>query len=268
MKYQDRYSQYPVAEQKMFDVEGRLQKARKVIAVLEDYLGDLSSLTLLDLACSTGIMTRFYSDRFKATAAIDIDTQAVAYAKQFQAHPSVTYYIKDAMKTEFSADSFDVVTCTQVYEHVPSAAILVDEIYRILKPGGVCFFGASNRLKLIEPHYGRLPFLSIIPKPMGHLYLRLLRKADFYYETHLTMWGLRRLVSRFKIIDYTKNIIQDPVRYEATDVMCPNTWRQRCALLVLRYAYGLFPGYIWLLQKPGSETHSSCPGAFVARNSG
>jgi SAM-dependent methyltransferase len=37
----------------------------------------------------------------------------------------------------FPADKFDAVICTEVLEHVPEPQQVLDELYRILKPGGI-----------------------------------------------------------------------------------------------------------------------------------
>jgi SAM-dependent methyltransferase len=140
------------------------------------------------------------------------------------------------------------VVCNHVYEHVPDAKRLLDEIYRVLKPGGVCYFAAGNRLNLIEPHH-RLPLLSVMPKPLAHLYLRLLRNGNRYHETHLTLWGLRRLVSSFAVVDYSIPIIKHPERFAASEMVRPGTLRQKIAASVLSTAYWLCPTYIWVLRK-------------------
>ncbi len=54
----------------------------------------------------------------------------------------------------------------------------------------------------------------------------------------------------FEVIDYTKRVVADPVKYCATDLVQPGSPRQKLALLLLEYAYWLFPGYIWVLCKP------------------
>jgi 2-polyprenyl-3-methyl-5-hydroxy-6-metoxy-1,4-benzoquinol methylase len=248
--YQENYTNRPAARAAMYDREKRTMKARKILSVIEDGCGDLSRLALLDMSCSAGIMTNLFAAEFATVVGIDIDKKAVEHARQNQAAGNLHYHVKDALNTTFDTASFDVVVCNQMYEHVPSARQLMSEIHRLLKPGGICYFGATNRLKLIEPHYGKIPFLSIMPKPCADLTLRLLGRAERYYETHLTCWGLRRLVSRFELFDYTRKIVEDPVKYNATDLVRPESLRQMAALAVLRYAYWLFPGYIWLLKKP------------------
>ena len=60
----------------------------------------------------------------------------------------------------------------------------MDEIHRMLKPGGVCYFSAGNRITLIEAHH-KLPLLSVIPKKLAHYYLRIFTEHN-YFENHLT----------------------------------------------------------------------------------
>ena len=65
----------------MFDESQRITKAKKTISVLEDFLTETNNLTLLDIGCSSGIMTYEYAKKFKKIIAIDIDKQAINYAK-------------------------------------------------------------------------------------------------------------------------------------------------------------------------------------------
>jgi SAM-dependent methyltransferase len=125
---------------------------------------------------------------------------------------------------------------------------MMNEIHRVLKPGGVCYFAAGNRLQLIEPHHN-LPFLSIIPRKMAHSYVRLAKKGDSYFEKHLSYWGLKKLVHRFDCIDYTRKIIEEPEKFH-TDYMIPEgSVKQRVAKNMIKYAPWVSPGYIWLLKK-------------------
>lgn len=247
MEYQYNYSQIdPI----LYNIEGREQKAKKIIAVLSDYFGtDLKHMKLLDIGSSTGIMTRFLSESFDETIGVDIDVKGVEYAKKNFESEKLHFELGDSMSLQFSDNSFDVINCTQVYEHVPDSKILMAEIYRILKPGGICYFSAGNRLVLIEGHYN-LPLLSVFPKRMAHCYLRILKKGSYYYEKHLTYWGLKRLTSNFERIDYTGKIIADPIKYSATEMIRQGSIKQRVAKIILRVAYWIFPDYIWLLKKP------------------
>lgn len=226
----------------------REKKAAKVITILENAVGQLGSHSLLDIGCSTGFMTHYYARHFGRVVGTDIDLPALHHASELGEQPNLSWSLMDSQQLAFSDQSFDVVTCTHIYEHVPDADCLMSEIYRVLKPSGVCLFSAGNRLSLMEPHY-RLPLLSVIPKPMAHVYLKLFRRGDFYYENHLSYWGLKRLVSAFLVDDYTLKVIEAPEKYHAEDVLIPGSRKQWIALAMLRTMYWLCPTYLWILRK-------------------
>src|SRR6266699_1849807 len=206
MQYQERFSETHEAE--MYDAASRELKAAKVIAILQDALGDLRALRLLDLGCSNGLMTRFYGERFRTVIGIDFDEPGIGYAIANNRSPNVEDRVPDAMR-------------------------MMEEIYRVLRAGGACLFAAGNRLTLMEAD-NHLPLLSLLPRTMAHRYMRLMHKGDRYHERTRTVWGLRRLASRFELHDYTSRVVEDPVRFQATDVIAPGLsgrkprcWRSR-----------------------------------------
>ncbi len=237
----------------MFDELGRLQKARKTVAVIVETLRqdgvDPRETRLLDIGCSTGILTRHYAEYFGTVVGIDIDDGAVAWAGLNRAANNVAYRVADSMDLPFENGEFDLVTCTHIYEHVPDAQRMLDEIHRVLRPGGFCFFAAENRLRIWDGHYN-LPLVTVLPKPLADLYVRAAGRGQARYETHRTLWGLRRLVRRFQIVDYTRAVVRDPKRFEATEMIWPGSWRQRAANAVLTVAYWAFPTYLWILRRP------------------
>jgi len=231
-----------------FSRSGREKKAQKVLAILRDAIGPLEGLRLLDIGCSTGFMTRCYARQFGSVVGTDIDLPALRHASAEAGDSNLDWLLMDSQNLAFRDDSFDVVTCTHIYEHVPDAEQLMAEIHRVLKPGGACFFSAGNRFSMIEPHY-RLPLLSVIPRPIAHIYLRMLGRGRHYYEKHLSLAGLRRLVRRFEVVDYTVRAVRAPDRFEAEDVIRPGSLKQIISLGLLRVAYGLCPTYLWVLRK-------------------
>ncbi len=222
----------------------------KIVSVLSDYFGErhLKQLKLLDIGSSTGYITHVLSNYFETTIGIDIDEKGVEYSRKTFKKEGLIFYVQDSMDIKFPDQSFDVVNCSHIYEHVPDSSKLMAEIYRVLKHNGVCLFIAGNRINIIEPHY-KLPFLSIVPKAVGHKYIRLFKKAAFYYETHLTYWGLKKLVSKFETKDYTLSIIQDPERFYATEMIKPGSLKQKIYLIILKHFYWVCPTYVWLLKK-------------------
>ena len=209
----------------------------------------------MDIGASTGIIDNYLSGYFKQVVGIDIDLQAVSHANKSYGNKNISFLVGDAMALPLGNGSFDVVICSQVYEHVPDAQKMISEIYRLLKPVGVCFFSAGNRINLIEPHYN-LPLLSVVPKPLAHLYLKIIGKGDHYYEEHLTYWGLKELTRSFNCHDYTQKMLYDPLLYKVDYMLPPGSVKTRIAKIVANYFYWAFPNYIWTLQKPGIATPS------------
>jgi len=239
----------------MYDVQKRRKKAAKTIRILQDYLGDLADLTLLDIGCSTGFMTQVYSEHFAQVTGIDIDESAIHFATHQNTARNLNFWVQDAMETPFESERFDVITCTQIYEHVPDSQRLMDGIFRLLKTGGVCYLTAANRLRWLEPHY-HLPLLSVMPKSLAHHYLKRCRGIDCYYETLLTLWGLKTLVRKFEIIDYTLKVIADPKRFHADDLLPENPRAYALIKSLSRLLYPLIPTYIWVLKKSNDPAPS------------
>lgn len=229
--------------------EGRTRKAATIIQVLRDYFGDdLQSFSLLDVGCSAGIIDDFLSDHVGEIAGIDTDQPAIQYAKANSGKDHVSFCVGSAMDIPFMDRRFDVVVCAHIYEHVSNPYRMMAEIHRVLKPGGVCYFAAGNRINLMEPHH-RLPFLSVLPRPLAHIYMRASGKGSRYPEKHLSYWGLRRLIRQFYRIDYTRKIIEQAAAFSAEYMIQPDTLKTRFAGWIVRHAYWLCPGYVWLLKK-------------------
>jgi len=248
-EYQTNFSSlYPAAAA---DVEGRRRKARTIAAVLADFFGSrerLKAIRMLDVGAGIGVIDHALGEHLGEVLGIDIDAEAIARAEQLPKLANVSFRVGDAMQIPVPDESFDAVLCAHVYEHVPDARRLMCQIARVLKPGGVCYFAAGNRYQLMEPHY-RLPFLSVVPKPVAHLYLRAIGRGSHYYESHLSVGGLRELVRDFRLHDYTRRLIDEPVRFEVDYMLRPGSLKHRVASGVAKAAYALVPTYIWLLEK-------------------
>lgn len=230
------------------DVQGRNQKCNKILSVLRDFRQISSRSLCLDIGCSSGVMTSLLGDQFGWAIGIDIDQDAVHYAKDHSPSPLAQFFIGDSMALPFRDSSVDVMVCNHIYEHVPQADQMMDEIYRVLKKEGFCYFAAGNRHMIVEGHYG-LPFLSWLPNTLGNLYLKCTGKGNFYYEQHLSLRGLKRLVKKFRIHDYTLPIIRDPERFFATDLFNTKSFLYRWVCWLATYLYPWIPTYIWVLTK-------------------
>jgi len=243
--YQNDYSK---KFQLQFDPESRIPKAKKIQKIVEDFSKiPLKDCRCLDVGCSTGININFLAGYARFCVGIDIDLPALLYA-QTHSEPDAGFLAGDALHLPFPDEFFDMVICSHIYEHVPDAQLMMDEIYRVLKPGGFCYFAAGNKFSVIEPHY-RLPFLSWLPKPAADLYLKVTKKGTTYYEKHLSYFALKRLVSRFRIIDYTLRIIKDPERFGAEDMIPANSNVCKIPGFVFQAIIPIIPTYVFILSK-------------------
>ena len=248
-EYQYNFSTTSISES-MYDIHARERKARTMVAVLEDFLKlPTNGCRLLNVGGSAGIIDNYLADHFSSVDGIDIDESAIIHARNTYAKPNLKFHIGDALNLPFPDNAFEVVICSQVYEHVPNASKMMDEIFRVLVAGGVCYFAASNRLMWNEPHYN-LPLLSVIPRPLAHMYVRLMGKAHYYHELHYSYWGLCRLVKSFIVHDYTPKMIHAPQKYAIEYMIAPGSIKALIAGFIATRISWLSPRYIWLLEKP------------------
>ena len=54
----------------------------------------------------------------------------------------------------FPDESFDWAVCWNVIDHTPDSQLLVDEIWRVMKPGSKLYFEVHFDDQLGSPHYG------------------------------------------------------------------------------------------------------------------
>ena len=243
----DYQKDYSAANPLMHSEQSRQRKAATMLLVLREVLGDkLGQARALNLGCSTGIIDEYLAGHVERMVGVDIDEPGIALANSRRQAPNVEFRVEDAMALSFADASFDVVISSQVYEHVPDAQRMMDEIHRVLRPGGVCYFAATNRLVLVEPHY-KLPFLSWLTPRMADRYMRLFGKGDAYYERLRGYRSLLELVKQFRLQDFTRNLLAAPESYSVGYMF--RGAKLAIARLMYRYSRALFPGYIWLLWK-------------------
>ncbi|MEZ5503925.1 MAG: class I SAM-dependent methyltransferase [Halioglobus sp.] len=248
--YQYNYSELKPS---VFNSDKRIRKAETIVRVCQDFVGkgELSQLHLLDVGSSTGIIDNHLANYFGHVTGIDIDAPAMDHARKTFCRENLSFRQGDAMQLEAANDSFDVVVCTQIYEHVPDASRMFGEIFRVLKPGGFCYFSGNNRVMLMEPHYN-LPLLSLLPRPLAHRYVRMTGKGDHYHELHFTYWELKRLCSKFQIVNYSARVVAEPEKFGIGYMLKKGSAKWWAARTVATWLPWASPA-MWILHKPALD---------------
>ena len=113
----------------------------------------------------------------------------------------------------FDDETFSVVVSNQVFEHVPDLRAVLDEIHRVLKPGGILLFLFPDRSIWREGHYG-IPFHHRFPRNSRTRlwYAALCRSLGFGYHTEgKPVWEWSREAGQW-IDDWTYYRTYDELR--------------------------------------------------------
>lgn len=231
---------YPI----MADQQLRKQKGDKIASVLLDANKLKKVEKILDLGCSNCIVLDRVVEHINPDIAVGVDLDRSVFPVPTGNRKAI---MCDGEKLCFSNNYFDAIICNHVYEHVTDSGGLFREMYRVLKPGGVIYFGAMNALWPIEPHY-HVPFLHWLPRIMTYPIMKIIGYSDYYLERPLTYFGLRKLVSAFDCTDYTRKIIMQPGKFYANDIIPKNRFVWLYSVITT-YLFFFLPGYVWILKK-------------------
>lgn len=100
---------------------------------------------ILDLGCDDGILVKERIDKFVGTKdiwGVDIDQEVLGKAKKLGLKTSCLDL--NNKKLPFKSNFFDVVEANQVIEHLWNTDIFLEEIHRVLKPGGYLVISTEN----------------------------------------------------------------------------------------------------------------------------
>jgi 2-polyprenyl-6-hydroxyphenyl methylase/3-demethylubiquinone-9 3-methyltransferase len=150
-----------------------------------EYINGLVSLEgkrVLDVGCGGGILSESMSQKGAEVTGIDLGEKAlkVAQLHQLESGTKVHYRLisVESLAREMP-QSFDVVTCMQMLEHVPDPAAIVQACGELLKPDGMAFFSTINRnpkaylLAVIGAEY----VLSLLPRGT-HDYEKFIKPSE------------------------------------------------------------------------------------------
>lgn len=108
---------------------------------------DWQGKTVLDLGCAGGFMAEALALRGAQVTGIDPARAAIdaARAHAGQSGLDIAYDVGVGEALPYDSKAFDAVVCVDVLEHVSDLTLVLSEVTRVLRPGGLFLFDTINR---------------------------------------------------------------------------------------------------------------------------
>ncbi len=140
----------------------------------------LKDKTVLDIASGSGYGTYLLAEKAKKIYGVDVDEDAVEYAKRNYGGKNIEYLLGDAEKIPLEDKSVDVVVTFETIEHIKDYKKFMREIKRVLKPGGFAVISTPNDPEFPEGNHFHLHEFE--EKELGLLIAQYFKYQKFYYQ--------------------------------------------------------------------------------------
>lgn len=177
-------------------------RAKELLTRSGDVL-NFSGKRVLDVGTGWGDVPYFLSQEkfsIKQIVGIEPDPELYNLTKSLlQNVDNAEVHLAGAEDIPYPDNSFDIVLCYSVLEHVKDWRKSLTEMYRVLKPGGKIYLFFPNYSFPREGHYKIYFPPSFLPPSIGAAYLKLRGRNPEYYLT-----GVNRIYS-WPILRFLKN---------------------------------------------------------------
>ena len=168
-----------------WDPDGEFKSLHEINPLRLDWIRQHVSLDgceVVDIGCGGGILTEAMASCGANVTGIDMAEAPLAVARlhQIESGAEVTY--RRTTAEELAAEQagrFDVVTCLEMLEHVPSPAQIAASVAELVRPGGDVFFSTINRnpKSFMFAIVGAEYVLKLLPAGT-HEYQKLIRPSE------------------------------------------------------------------------------------------
>lgn len=134
-----------------WDPSGEFRPLHEINPLRLDWIRQQVSLRdkkVADIGCGGGILAESMAEAGAAVTGIDMAEGPLAVAKLHQIESGVEVDYRQAtaeVLADESPETFDIVTCLEMLEHVPDPAQVIKSCAELVKPGGHVFFSTINR---------------------------------------------------------------------------------------------------------------------------
>jgi len=185
-----------------WDPESEFRPLHHINPLRLDWIDSLARLTgqrVLDVGCGGGILADAMARRGADVLGIDLATKSlkVAQLHALEAQTPRVQYREVSVETLAveQPESFDVITCMEMLEHVPDPGSVVKACAQLVRPGGWVFFSTLNRnpKSFLFAIVGAEYVLNLLPRGT-HEYARFIRPSEL--ASHARTSGLSLQATR------------------------------------------------------------------------
>ena len=119
------------------------QTNQRIIQACVEASGLQPGMVVADLGCGWGVFTRILRDRGFKSLGVDICHPLLVSAKKVDS--TIEYLTADAEYLPFISESLDAILLSGLIHHLPNPSVCAQELYRVLKPGGLFAAFDPNR---------------------------------------------------------------------------------------------------------------------------
>lgn len=134
-----------------WDIESEFKPLHEINPLRTNYIEEHASLAgkkVLDIGCGGGILSEAMALRGAKVTGLDLGQANLDTAKLHALESGVEVDYQCIPVEGFAEEypeSFDIVTCLEMLEHVPDPESIVRACAKLVKPGGKVFFSTINR---------------------------------------------------------------------------------------------------------------------------
>jgi 2-polyprenyl-6-hydroxyphenyl methylase/3-demethylubiquinone-9 3-methyltransferase len=168
-----------------WDLDGDFRPLHEINPLRLDFIrqrAELDGRQVVDIGCGGGILTEALAAKGAVVTGIDMAEKPLGVARlhKLESGAEVDYLQSTAEDLAAGrAGEFDIVTCLEMLEHVPSPRAVVSACAKLVRPGGHVFFSTINRnpKSFLFAIVGAEYVLNLLPKGT-HEYDKFIRPSE------------------------------------------------------------------------------------------